>query len=84
MNFQKSVVNDYANQRTRYWKKKSDQMELEKCKVALQASHNIKWCMDNRCSKHMTGRKQFFVSLDERKEGTVTFGNEQSTRIVGK
>jgi hypothetical protein len=32
----------------------------------------------------MTSRKQIFDSLDERKEGTVTFGNEQSTRIFGR
>jgi hypothetical protein len=32
----------------------------------------------------MTGIKQLFVELDEGKEGTVTFGNDQSARIVGK
>jgi hypothetical protein len=32
----------------------------------------------------MTCRKQIFYSLDERKEGSVTFGNDQSTRIVGR
>jgi hypothetical protein len=32
----------------------------------------------------MTGRKQIFDSLDEGKEGTVTFGNDQSARIVGR
>lgn len=49
--------------------KRSDHVELEKCKVALQANHKVKWCVDSGCSKHMTGRKQFFLSLDERKEG---------------
>ena len=32
----------------------------------------------------MTGRKHNFVTLDEGKEGTVTFGNEQSARIIGR
>ena len=40
--------------------------------------------MDSGYSKHMTGIKHNFVTLDEGKEGTVTFGNEQSTRIIGR
>ena len=40
--------------------------------------------MDSGCSKHMTGRKQNFITLDEGKEGTVTSGNEQTSRIIGK
>ena len=32
----------------------------------------------------MTGRKHNFVTLDEGKEGIVTFGNEQSARIIGR
>jgi hypothetical protein len=40
--------------------------------------------VDSGCSKHMTGRKQLFVELDEGKEGTITFGNDQSARIVGR
>ena len=32
----------------------------------------------------MTGRKQNFVTLDEGKECTITFGNEQSTKIIGR
>ena len=31
-----------------------------------------------------TGKKQYCVTLDEGKEGTVTFGNEQSARIIGR
>ena len=32
----------------------------------------------------MRGRKHNFITLDEGKEGTITFGNEQSARIIGK
>jgi hypothetical protein len=52
--------------------------------ISLQAENKVKWVLDSGCSKHMTGRKQLFVELDERKEGTITFGNDQSTRIVGR
>jgi hypothetical protein len=40
--------------------------------------------VDSGCSKHMIGKKHNFVTLDEGKEGTITFGNEQSTRIIGR
>jgi hypothetical protein len=40
--------------------------------------------VDSGCSKHMIGRKKLFIELDEGKEGTVTFGNDQAARIVGR
>ena len=83
INFQKPVINQHTNQKTSYWKRKNDHVEFEECKFALQADYKVKWCVDSGCSKHMTGRKHIYVSLDERKEGTLTFGNEQSARIVG-
>ena len=76
MNFQKSTEPNYTNMKTRCWKKKSDNLESEKCTLALQDDHKEKWCVDSGCSKHMTGRKQNFVAFDKGKEGTVTFGNE--------
>jgi hypothetical protein len=69
---------------TSYWKRKNDHLEIEECKRVLQDDHKVKWCVDSGCSKHMRGRKQIFDYLDERKEGSVTFGNDQSTRIVGR
>jgi hypothetical protein len=59
-------------------------LNIEECIIALQAEQKVKWVVNSGCSKNMTGRKQLFVELDEGKEGTVTFGNDQSTRIVGK
>jgi hypothetical protein len=84
MSFQKFNEPTYTDLKTKYWKKKSENLNIEKCTIALQAEHKVKWVVDSGCSKHMTGRKQLFVELDEGKEGTVTFGNDQSARIVGK
>lgn len=67
MNFQKPIINQQTNQKTNYWKKKNDHVELEERKYSLQVDHKVKWCVDSGCSKHMTGRKHMFVSLDERK-----------------
>ena len=65
-------------------KKKREILETEKCTIALQAEHRVKWVVDSGCSKHMTGSKHLFIELDKGKEGSVTFGNDQSTRIIGR
>ena len=67
MNFQKSAEPTYTNLKTRCWKKKSDHLESKKCNLSSQADHKLKGCVDSGCSKHMTGRKQKFVTLDEGK-----------------
>jgi len=84
MIFQKFNEPTYTDIKTKYWKKKSENMNTKKCTIALQAEHKVNWAVDSGCSKHMIGRKQIFVELDEGKEGTVTFGNDQSARIVGR
>jgi hypothetical protein len=84
MSFQKFNEPTYTDLKTKYWKKKSENLNAEKCIIALQVEHKVKWVVDSGCSKHMTGRKQLFVELDEGKEGTITFGNDQSARIVGR
>ena len=32
----------------------------------------------------MTGSKHLFIKLDKGKEGSVTFGNDQTARIIGR
>ncbi|XP_070020222.1 uncharacterized protein [Nicotiana sylvestris] len=41
------------------------------------------WCMDSGCSKHMTGNKDQFLSLEDLKEGNVSFGNRKKGEIIG-
>ena len=60
-------------------------MNVEKCTIALQAqNNNNQWCGDSGCSKHMIGDKDAFVSLDQRKGGSVIFGNDNSSKVMGK
>lgn len=40
------------------------------------------WFVDNGCSRHMTGDKNF-ISLSKEKDGNVTFRDNGSTKIVG-
>ena len=41
-------------------------------------------CVDSGFSKHMIGDKYIFFSLDQRKGRSITFGNDNSSKIMGK
>ncbi|XP_070008199.1 uncharacterized protein [Nicotiana sylvestris] len=41
------------------------------------------WYMDSGCSKHMTGNKDQFLSLENLKGGNVSFGNGKKGEIIG-
>ena len=57
LSFQKSTEPSYPNLKNKYWKKKSENLKTEKCTIALQAEHKVKWVVYSGFSKHMTGRK---------------------------
>ena len=62
------------------WIKKAN-----KCDLALTTQYlKSQWYLDSGYSKHMTGDKNKFLTLDERKSGNVTFGNDKSGKIKGK
>jgi hypothetical protein len=84
ISFHKFNEPTYIDLKTKYWKKKSENLNTEKCTIALQEEHKVKWVVDSGCSKHMTRIKQLFAELDEGKEGTIIFENDQSARIVGR
>ena len=59
--------------------------KVNKCDLALTAQDlKSQWYLDSGCSKHMTGDKSKFITLDEKKSGNVTFGNDKSGKIKGK
>ena len=70
-----------GNEERKVWKKKDD-ME---CSIALCATkkQNL-WHVDNGCSKHMTGDPNKFISLKRSQKGKVTFGNNLTSKIIGK
>ncbi|XP_057971446.1 uncharacterized protein LOC131160121 [Malania oleifera] len=59
-----------------------------KCKrkeVCLKTSSiKNKWFLDSRCSRHMMGNANKFISLYYKKEGLLTFGDNTKGRIIGK
>jgi len=44
---------------------------------------NNQWYLDSGCSRHMTGNKKLFLSLEPFDGGRVTFGDNKKGKIVG-
>jgi hypothetical protein len=67
------------------WIRKQDQYSSEECTVALQAKHKKhNLYIDNGCSKHMTGDRDKFLTLQKKRNGLVSFENDNSTKIIGE
>jgi hypothetical protein len=67
------------------WIIKQDQYSNEECTVALQVKQKkCGWYVDSGCSKHMTGDRDKFLTLREERDGSVSFGNDDSSKIIGK
>ena len=58
---------------------------MNKCDLALTTQDlKSQWYLDSGCSKHMTRDRSKFITLDEKKSGNVTFGNDKLGKIKGK
>jgi hypothetical protein len=69
----------------RTWIRKQNQYSNEECTLALQAKQKKHgWYVDSGCSKHMTGDKDKFLTLRKERDGSVSFGNDDSAKIIGK
>jgi hypothetical protein len=67
------------------WIRKQDQYSNEECIVALQAKQKKRgWYVDNGCSKHMTSDRDKFLTLRKERDGSISFGNGDSSKIIGK
>jgi FtsZ-binding cell division protein ZapB len=62
------------------WRKK----ENSHCNLVLSVQkQKDPWYIDSGCSKHMSGDKEKFITLSERKAGNVTFGNNAPGKVRG-
>jgi hypothetical protein len=67
------------------WIRKKDQYSNEECTVALQAKQKKHgWYVDRGCSKHMTGDRDKFLTLRKEINGSISFGNDNSVKIIGE
>jgi hypothetical protein len=81
----KQNKNIHKQEPQRIWRRKWDQFNNEECSLALQEQHKKSWWyVDNGCLKHMTGDKKKFLTLKKEQDGSVSFGNDNSSRIIGK
>jgi hypothetical protein len=67
------------------WIRKQYQYRNEECIVTLQAKQKKHgWYVDSGCSKHMTGDRDKFITLIKERDGSVSFRNDDSAKIIGK
>jgi hypothetical protein len=60
-------------------------LKIEECGFSLQDQNiRIHWYIDYGFSKHMSGEKNKFVTLKRENEGSVMFGNDNASKIIGK
>ena len=52
--------------------------------MTLRARALSEWCFNSRCSRHMTGDKSFFTSVEDFNGGNVTFGDSSVTHVRGR
>jgi hypothetical protein len=66
------------------WIRKKDQYRNEECTVTLQDKQKKHgWYVDSGCSKHMTGDREKILTFRKERNGSVSFGNDNSTQIIG-
>ena len=42
------------------------------------------WYVDSGCSKHMTGDRDKFLTLQKERDGSISFRNDDLAKIIGK
>jgi hypothetical protein len=77
--------NSHRQETQRIWVRKQNQYNNEECTLALQAQHKKRgWYVDSGFSKHMTGDKDKFLTLKKERDGSISFGNDNSAKIIGR
>jgi peptide methionine sulfoxide reductase MsrB len=67
------------------WIRKKDQYRIEQCTIAITAKQKKRgWYVDNGCSKHMIDDRDKFLTLRKERDGSVSFRNDDSAKIIGK
>ena len=64
---------------------KEEEKPEDICGIALHAQkEESKWYIDSGCTKHMTCDKDKFLTLKRVMGGNASFGDNGTTRIIGK
>jgi hypothetical protein len=67
------------------WIRRQDQYRNEECTIALISKKKKRsWYFDSGCSKHMTGDRDRFITLKKERDGSISFGNDDLAKIIGR
>ena len=79
----KTVAKEFQDKKQRKdWKKRNEE---EKSMIALCVTEKQHlWNIDSGCSKHMRGDPNKFISLRIYQQGKFTFGDNITSKIIGK
>jgi hypothetical protein len=81
----KKNINSHKQEPQRIWIRKKDQLNTEECNLDIQAQYKKHGCyVESGCSKHMRGDKDKFMTLNKERDGSFSFGKENSAIIIGK
>jgi hypothetical protein len=76
---------NHIGEQDRTCKRRQEDLKVKGYGFVLQAQNRRSlWYIDSGCSNHMTRDKNIFVTLKKEEEGYVTFGNDNSSKIIGK
>jgi hypothetical protein len=77
--------NRHIHEPQRIWIRKKNQFNNEEFTLSLQDKHEKRgWYVDSGYSKHMEGDEDMFLTLIKERDGSVSFGNDNSARIIGR
>jgi hypothetical protein len=76
----KKKISSQISESQGIWKRKNNHYSL-----SLHAQHkNNDWYVYSGCSNRMTGDRNRFVTLKKEKHGSASFGNNHSSKIIGR
>jgi len=76
----KHNINNCISETQEIWKRKKS-----KCSLYLKAQNKKSdWYVKNGCSNHMTDDKKKFLTLKKEIYWSVSFGNNNSAKIIGR
>jgi hypothetical protein len=77
--------NSHGKEPHRIWIRKQNHFNNEEFTLSLQDKHKKHgWYVDSVFSNHVTGDEDKFITLRKERDGSISFGNGDSCRIIGR
>jgi hypothetical protein len=77
--------NSHIHDAHKIWVRKNNHFNNEEWNLSLQSQQKKHgWYVHSGCSNHMIGDKNTFPTLKKERDGSISIGNNNSTRIIGR